>query len=54
MLTKAVIKARPSVLWCFKKDMEFTSHQKKRIKRNKARGTPIDEKEVGLDKTCES
>lgn len=41
MLTKATVKARPSVLWCYKKDLGFTSHHKKRmkkIKRDIARG----------------
>ncbi|XP_072031061.1 RNA cytidine acetyltransferase-like [Amphiura filiformis] len=32
MLSKAVIKARPSVLWCYKKELGFTSHRKKRMK----------------------
>ncbi len=32
MLTKAVVKARPSVLWCYKKELEFSSHRKKKMK----------------------
>lgn len=32
MLSKAAIKARPSVLWCYKSKLGFTSHQKKRMK----------------------
>jgi len=32
MLSKSVVKARPSVLWCYKKDLGFNSHRKKRIK----------------------
>jgi len=32
MLSKAVVKARPSVLWCYKKELGFTSHRKKRMK----------------------
>ena len=32
MLSKTVIKARPSVLWCYKKELGFTSHRKKRMK----------------------
>ncbi|XP_072172418.1 RNA cytidine acetyltransferase-like [Diadema setosum] len=32
MLSKAVIKARPSVLWCYKKELGFSSHRKKRMK----------------------
>lgn len=32
ILSKSVIKARPSVLWCYKKELGFTSHKKKRMK----------------------
>ncbi|CAH1973722.1 unnamed protein product [Acanthoscelides obtectus] len=32
MLSKAEVKARPSVLWCYKKELEFSSHRKKRMK----------------------
>ncbi|XP_012250606.2 RNA cytidine acetyltransferase [Athalia rosae] len=32
MLSKSVIKSRPSVLWCYKKELGFSSHRKKRIK----------------------
>lgn len=32
MLSKAVVKARPSALWCYKKELGFTSHRKKRMK----------------------
>ncbi|KAH1020895.1 hypothetical protein HUJ04_010485 [Dendroctonus ponderosae] len=32
MLTKAEVKARPSVLWCYKKELGFSSNQKKRMK----------------------
>ncbi|RZF38829.1 hypothetical protein LSTR_LSTR000532 [Laodelphax striatellus] len=32
MLSKATIKARPSVLWCYKKELGFSSHRKKRMK----------------------
>ena len=41
ILTKSRVKARPSVLWCYKKDLGFSTHKKKRIreiKRNKQRG----------------
>ncbi|EDQ88941.1 uncharacterized protein MONBRDRAFT_32524 [Monosiga brevicollis MX1] len=31
MLSKASIKARPSVLWCYKKELGFTTHKKKRM-----------------------
>nr|XP_018910924.1 PREDICTED: RNA cytidine acetyltransferase [Bemisia tabaci] len=32
MLSKAAVKARPTVLWCYKKELGFTSHRKKRMK----------------------
>ena len=32
MLSKAQVKARPSVLWCYKKELGFTTHRKKRMK----------------------
>lgn len=32
MLSKTVVKARPSVLWCYKKELGFTSHRKKRMR----------------------
>lgn len=37
MLTKAEVKAQPSVLWCYKKDLGFSSHQKKRMKHDQRR-----------------
>ncbi|KAG1661551.1 RNA cytidine acetyltransferase [Nymphon striatum] len=33
LLSKAVVKARPSVLWCYKKELGFSSHRKKRMKK---------------------
>ncbi|EIN12992.1 DUF699-domain-containing protein [Punctularia strigosozonata HHB-11173 SS5] len=41
LLSQARISARPSVLWCYKKELGFTSHRKKReakIKRDVKRG----------------
>lgn len=41
ILSKTRVKARPSVLWCYKKELGFSTHRKKRmkeIKRNQARG----------------
>lgn len=41
LLSKARVTARPSVLWCYKKELGFTTHKKKRIsqlKRQIARG----------------
>ena len=32
LLTKASVSKRPSVLWCYKKDLGFTTHKKKRLK----------------------
>lgn len=32
ILSKATVSARPSVLWCYKKDLGFSSHRKKRMK----------------------
>lgn len=32
MLSKSTVKARPSVLWCYKKELGFSSHRKKRMK----------------------
>ena len=33
MLSKAAVKSRPSVLWCMKKDLGFSTHRKKRMKK---------------------
>ena len=35
MLSKAVVKSRPNVLWCYKKDLYLSSHKKKRAKQIK-------------------
>ncbi|KAM3609142.1 uncharacterized protein V6R79_010191 [Siganus canaliculatus] len=32
MLSKAAVKARPSVLWCYKKELGFSNNRKKRMK----------------------
>lgn len=32
ILSKATVSARPSVLWCYKKDLGFSSNRKKRMK----------------------
>lgn len=32
MLSKSQVKARPSVLWCYKKELGFSSHRKKRMR----------------------
>jgi N-acetyltransferase 10 len=46
MLSKALVRTRPSVLWCYKKELGFTSHRQKRmrkIKREIARGIKTQE-----------
>lgn len=35
MLSKSVVASRPKVLWCYKKDLGFTSHQRKRMRQMK-------------------
>lgn len=47
MLSKTVVKARPSVLWCYKKDLGFSSHRKKRMKslQKKIKSGKLDVKE---------
>lgn len=41
ILSKCRVRGRPNVLWCYKKELGFSTHRKKRIqeiKRNQARG----------------
>ncbi|CAG9530869.1 unnamed protein product [Cercopithifilaria johnstoni] len=47
VLSKATVAARPSVLWCYKKELGFTSHRKKRMKelKRKIRGGRMDIKD---------
>ena len=33
LLSKSRVKARPSVLWCFKQDLGFSSHRQKKMKK---------------------
>ena len=35
ILSKASLKSRPSVLWCYKKELGFSTHRKKRMKQLK-------------------
>lgn len=35
MLSRAEVRARPSVLWCYKKELLLSSHRKKRLKQMK-------------------
>jgi len=37
MLSKAQIKARPTVLWCYKKELDFSTHRKRRMKQMRKR-----------------
>jgi N-acetyltransferase 10 len=48
MLSKARVKAQPSVLWCYKKDLEFSSNKKKRLKQIKKMETKgnLDKEEI--------
>lgn len=44
IMSKATVKARPTVLWCYKKELGFSSHKQKRMKeikkrRNEAKST---------------
>ena len=32
ILSKTRVRARPSVLWCYKKELGFSTHRKKRMK----------------------
>ncbi|KAK0086567.1 hypothetical protein PV325_002971 [Microctonus aethiopoides] len=43
MLSKSTVKARPDVLWCYKKELSFSTHRKKRMKtiKNKAKAGNI-------------
>lgn len=47
MLSKATVRARPSVLWCYKKELGFSSHRKKRMKQlqKKIKSGKLDVKE---------
>ena len=44
ILSKSIYKGRPSVLWCYKKDLGFSSHRKKKAKslQKKAKSGKID------------
>lgn len=35
LLSKAVVKSSPSVLWCYKEELELSSHKKKRLRQAK-------------------
>eukprot|EP01125_Pyxidicula_operculata_P010778 TRINITY_DN3550_c0_g1_i1.p1 TRINITY_DN3550_c0_g1~~TRINITY_DN3550_c0_g1_i1.p1 ORF type:complete len:1035 (-),score=287.65 TRINITY_DN3550_c0_g1_i1:40-3144(-) len=44
MLAKSIVGTQPSVLWCYKKELGFSSHKKKRMKKiqKKAKQGPAD------------
>ena len=44
IMSKATVKARPTVLWCYKKELGFSSHKQKRMKeiKKKAQRGQID------------
>ena len=48
MLTKARVKAQPNVLWCYNKELELSSHKKKRLKQIKKLETKgnLDKEEI--------
>merc|ERR1719424_2004294 len=35
MLSKTQVKARPNILWCYKKELGFSTHRKKRMRQIK-------------------
>lgn len=52
ILSRTRVKARPSVLWCYKKELGFSTHKKKRmkeIKRNQSRGLHDSERDDPFD-----
>ncbi len=40
LLSKAAVKARPSVLWCYKQELDFSVNKQKRLKKMKVRPAP--------------
>lgn len=44
ILSKSTITSRPTVLWCYKKELGFSSHRKKRMKelKKKMKNGPMD------------
>lgn len=40
MLSKAVVKSRPNVLWCYKKELYLSSHKKKKGQADQEDGQP--------------
>ena len=48
LLARTSVKARPKVLWCYKKELELSSHKKKRLKQIKKLETKgnLDKEEI--------
>lgn len=44
MLLKSSVKPKPNILWCYKKELGFSSHRQKRMKKikNKVKAGKID------------
>ncbi|TDH65701.1 hypothetical protein CCR75_009252 [Bremia lactucae] len=48
IMSKAAVKARPRVLWCYKKELGFSTHRQKRMRQIKKK------QQRGLYETCEN
>lgn len=49
LLTKSSMKARPNVLWCYKKELDFSTHKKKRMKKLKTKMKGLAKSESEMD-----
>ncbi|VDN56503.1 unnamed protein product [Dracunculus medinensis] len=51
ILSKSTITSRPTVLWCYKKELGFSSHRKKRMKelKKKMKNGPMDKSDDPFD-----
>ncbi|KAI6203059.1 RNA cytidine acetyltransferase [Aphelenchoides besseyi] len=54
ILTKAVVAARPNVLWCYKKELGFSSHRKKRMREIQKKKNQLGKVDVNEDDPFES
>ncbi|KAI6207695.1 RNA cytidine acetyltransferase [Aphelenchoides besseyi] len=54
ILTKAVVAARPNVLWCYKKELGFSSHRKKRMREIQKKKSQLGKVDVNEDDPFES
>lgn len=48
LLSKAAVKTRPTVLWCYKEELDFSVSKKKRLKKIQVRVYPNGETPLGL------